>query len=169
MVCPKRTRIFPLRICDSIAFADYNPSIFASGDTRALIRFFEPWNNARCFGLMAFACFIVVREGAIKRVLPWSKFCRYVMVTMSWIGVIKTAVALGPLFVPGTRAIWDQIMSGGLFANPEDGRYDTRFPRVVWRRSRYRRFSAAAFFFFRDFFDLSRGKRIKCNEERQTG
>ena len=168
MVCPKRSRIFPLCICDSIAFADGNPPIFASGDTRALIRFFKPRNNARCFGLVAFARLIVVRERAIKRILSRGKFYRDIVAAMSRIGVIKTAVALGPLLVPRTRPIWHQIMSGGLFANPKDGRYDTCFPRVARGRSRDGRFSNAAFFFFCELFDLSRGKRIKCNEERQT-
>ena len=165
MVCPKRPGVFPLCICDSIAFADRNPPIFASGSSWASICFFKPRNNARCFRVVASVRFIVVRERAIKRVLPGSKFYWDIVGPMSRIWVIKPAVALCPLFVPGTGPIRDKVVSGGLFANPKNSRHDTCFPREVRGRSRDGRFSSEFFFFFCDLCDLSREGRIKCNEE----
>src|SRR6266513_4022718 len=101
-VCSKWSCVFPLRISNSIAFADRNPSIFASGNSWALIRFFKPRNNARRFRSVASTCFIVIGECAVKRVLPRCKSFWDIIAPMGGIWVIKTAVVFCPLLVPGT-------------------------------------------------------------------
>src|SRR5207244_11246647 len=92
MVCSEWSGVFPLRINDTIAFADRNPSIFASGNSWALIRFFKPRNNARRFRSVASMCFIVIGECAVKRVLPRCKSYRDIITPMGRSGVGKTAV-----------------------------------------------------------------------------
>ena len=68
-----------------------------------------------------------------KRFLPWCKFYRDIITSIGRVRVIKTAVAFGPLFVPRTGAIWDEIMSARLFADPKDCCYNACFPRVPLR------------------------------------
>ena len=128
--------VFPLRISNSIAFADRDPSIFTSGNSRTLICLLEPRNNARRFRPVACTSFVVVGECAVKRVLPRCKFYRDIITPMGRIWVIKTAVVFCPSFVPGTCAIRDKIISTGLFADPKDCCYNTCFPRIPPRGPR---------------------------------
>ena len=111
MVRSKWPCVFSLRISNSIAFTDCDPSVFASGNSGTLVRLLKPWNNARRFRPVASMCFVIVRERAVKRVLSWCKSYRDIITSMGRVRVIKTAVAFGPLFVPGACVIWDQIMS----------------------------------------------------------
>ena len=60
MVRSEWSCVFPLGISDSIAFADCYPSIFASGNSRTLIRFLKPRNNTRRFSPVARMCFVIV-------------------------------------------------------------------------------------------------------------
>src|SRR6266446_2266837 len=168
MVGSEWSCVFPLRISDSIAFADSDPSVFASGDSRALVRLFEPRDNARGFRPVASVCFIVVGKCAVKRVLPRCKIYRDIIAPVGRIWVIKTAVVCCPLFVPGTCAIRDEIMSARSFADPKDCCYDTCFPRILPRRPRGGRFSDEGFLFFSYRFDLSRKGRINCDKEGET-
>jgi hypothetical protein len=117
---------------------------------------------------VASMCFVIIRECAVKRVLSWRKLYRDIITPTARIWVIKTAVAFGPLFVPRTGAIWDEIMSAWLFADPKDCRYDTCFPRIGPRTLRGGRFSDDGLVFFSDRFDLSGKGRIKCDEESET-
>ena len=135
MVRSEWSCVFPLRISNSIAFADRDPSIFARGNSRTLVRLFEPRNNARRFRPVACMCFVVVGECAVKWVLLRCKFYRDIITPMGRIWVIKTAVAFCPLFVPGTCAIRDEIISTWLFADPKDRCHDVCFP---WIRLRGR-------------------------------
>ncbi len=134
MVRSKWSCVFPLRISNSIAFADCDPSIFARGNSRSLVRLFEPRNNARSFRPMACMRFVVVGECAVKWVLPRCKFYRDIITPMGRIWVIKTAVVFRPSFVPGICAIRDEIISARLFADPKDCCNDTCFPWIPLRR-----------------------------------
>jgi hypothetical protein len=163
MVRSEWSRVFPLRISDSIAFADGDPSIFTSGKSRALVGLFKPRNNARRFWPVARMCFVVVGECAIKWILPRCKFYRNIITPMGRIRVIETTVAFCPLLVPSTCAIRDQIMATWLFADPKDCCYDACFSRIPPRRSRGGRFSGEGFVFFSDRFDLSSSSRINCD------
>ena len=129
MVRSEGSCVFPLRISNSIAFADRDPSILASGNSRTLVRLLKPRNNTRRFRPMTSMCFVVVRECAVKWVLLRCKFYRDVITSMGGIWIVKTTVVFGPLFVPGTCAIRDEIISTWLFADPKDGCYDICFPR----------------------------------------
>ncbi len=166
MVRSEWSGVFPLRISDSIAFADRDPSILASGNSRALVCLFKPRNNARRFRLMAGTRFVVVGECAVKRVLPRCKFYRDIITAMGRIWVIKTAVAFCPLFVPGTCTIRSEIISTWLFADPKDCCYDTCFPRSLPRRPRGGQFFAEGLVF--DRFGLSGKTSINCDENCKT-
>ncbi len=168
MVRSEWSCVFPLRISDSIAFADRDPSIFASGNSRALVRLFEPRNNARRLRPVACMCFVVVGACAVKWVLPRCKFYRDIITPMGRIWVIKTAVVFCPSFVPGTCTIRDEIISTWPFADPKDCCYNTCFPRMPSRRPTGGRFSDQGLVFFSDRFDLSSKRRIICDEECET-
>ena len=100
MIGAERSRVFPLRIDRSIAFADRDPSIFASRNSRALIRFLEPWNNVRGFRSMPGVCLVAVRKRAVKWILPGREFYRGVIAPVAGIGVVKTAVVFSSNFCP---------------------------------------------------------------------
>src|SRR4029077_10389999 len=67
MISAKWSGVFPLRIRGSIALTDRDPSVFASRYGRSLVPFFEPRNNTRRFGPMAFPRFIILGGWAIER------------------------------------------------------------------------------------------------------
>jgi hypothetical protein len=117
---------------------------------------------------MTSMCFVVVGQCAVKWVLPRRKFHRDIITPAGRIRVIKTAVAFCPLFVPGTCAIRDEIMSAWLFADPKDRCYDTYFPWIPPRRSGGGRFSGERLVLFSGRFDLTAKGWIKCDEERET-
>jgi hypothetical protein len=82
---------------------------------------------------------------------------------MGGIWVVETTVVFGPLFVPGTCAIWDEIISAWLFADPKDSCYDICFPWKRPRRPRGRRFSDAGLVLFGARFNLGSKSRIYCD------
>src|SRR5437868_7246518 len=92
--------IFPLGIDRPIAFANGDPSIFASGNAGTLVRFSKPGNNAWCLGSMACARLIVVRQRAVEWVLSRCEFRRNVIASMRGIRIVKAAIVFCPLFVP---------------------------------------------------------------------
>src|SRR5205807_472651 len=102
--------IFPLRIHSSIAFVDRDPPSFARRNSRSLIRFLKPRDNPRRFGAMAVPGFVVVRQRAVKRILPRREFCRNVVAPTRRIRIVKSAVTLRPIFVPRARAIRHRIV-----------------------------------------------------------
>src|SRR5436190_5197884 len=105
MIGAEWSGVFPLRVNCSIALVDCDPSIFASRNSGALVCLLKPRHDARRFWAMASRCLVAVRKRAIKRILPGRKFCGNVIAPACGIGVVKTPVAFGPIFVPGTRAI----------------------------------------------------------------
>ena len=135
MVRSEWSCVFPLRISDSIALADRDPSIFASGNSRTLIRLLKPRNNSSRFRSVAGTCFVIIGKCAVKWVLLRYEFYRDIITPTGRIWVVKTTVVFGPLFVPGTCAIRDEIISTWLFADPKEGCYDICFPRILLRRS----------------------------------
>ena len=168
MVRSEWSCVFPLRISNSIAFADRDPSIFASGNGRALVCLFEPRNNARRFRPVACMCFVVIGQCAVKWVLPRCKLHRDIITPMGRVWVIKTTIVFCPSFVLKSSFILYQIISARSFADPKDCCYDTCFPRIPLRRPTGRRFFDEGLAFFSDRFDLSSKGRIICDEERQT-
>src|SRR4029077_2440951 len=152
MISAERSGVFPLRIGNSITFADCDPSIFARGKSRALVRLSEPRNNARRFRPVACMCFVVVGECAVKWVLTRCKFHRDIITPMGRIWVIKTAVVSCPAFVPGTCAIRDEIISTWLFADPKDCCNDACFPWIPPHRPRGGQFSDEGLAFFSERF-----------------
>src|SRR6266705_2883942 len=118
MVGAKRSGIFPLRISDAIAFADCNPTIFASGHTWPLIGVLKPGNNARRFRPMAFPGFVIVRERAVERVLPRGETYRNVVAATGSIRLVGAAIILCPILVPRTCAIGHWIVAARFLTNP---------------------------------------------------
>ena len=168
MVRSEWSCVFPLCVSDSIAFADCDPSVLTSGNSRALISVFKPGNHARRFRPVPGVCFVVVRKCTVKWVLPRRKFYRNATTPMSRIRVVKTSVAFCPLFVPRACVIRDEIVSTWRFADPEESCYNICFPWVRRCNPRGGRFSDKRLVFFRDRLALRRKGRIKCDEERET-
>src|SRR5262249_237193 len=168
MVCPEGSRVFPLCIRDSIAFADRDPAIFAGGKSWALVRLLKPRDNTRRLRAVASMCFVVVRERAIKWVLSRCKFYRDIIAPFARIRIIEAAVVFCPLFVHRTCAFWEQIVPAWLFADPKDSGYDISFPRILARRPRGRSFSDERFVFVSGCFDLSSKGWIKCGKQGET-
>src|SRR5438045_4955558 len=92
--------LFPLRINRSIPLANRDPSILAGGNARALVRFLEPWNDAGRLPPVTNGCLVVVREGAVKRVLSRCELHRNVIAAMRRIWIVKSAVTSAPVFIP---------------------------------------------------------------------
>ena len=111
MVRSEWSCVFPLRISDSVAFTDRDPSVLASRNSRTLVRLLKPRNNARRLRPVASTCFVVVGKCAVKWVLLWYEFYRDIITPMGGIWIVKTTVVFGPLFVPGTCAIRGEIIS----------------------------------------------------------
>src|SRR5262249_43769137 len=168
MICSERSCVFPLRISDSIAFADCNPSIFASGNGRTLVRPLKPWNNTRRFGPVAGMCFVIVGKCTVKWILPRCEFHRQTTAPIGRVRIIKTAIAFCPLFVPCTCAIRDEIIATRLLADPKECSYDICFPPVPPSTPRGGRFRNDRLVFFNDSFDLSGKRRMKRDEESET-
>ena len=136
MIGSEGSCVFPLRISDSIAFTDRDPSVLASRNSRTLVRLLKPRNNARRLRPVASTCFIVVGKCAVKWVLLWYEFYRDIITPMDGIWIVKTTVVFGPLFVPGTCAIRGEIIPTWQFPDPKNGCYDICFPRKRSRRPR---------------------------------
>src|SRR5262249_17442736 len=96
----ERSCVFPLRVCDAVAFTDGDPVVFTGGNRRALICFAEPGNNSRRFGPMTLPPFVVVRERAIKRIEFWREVYGDIIAATSRIRLVHAAVVFGPLIVP---------------------------------------------------------------------
>ena len=80
MIGAERTAIFPLRITNPIAATDRYPAIFANRMPLLHEGLAKPWDNNRRFGLELPMRDIVIRQGAIKRVLPRDEVYRDVVV-----------------------------------------------------------------------------------------
>src|SRR5438552_19177776 len=134
MIGAEWSGVFPLRVDDAIAFTDCNPTIFAGGHSWALIGVLKPGNNARCLGTMAFLCFVIVRERAVERVLPWRETYRNVVAAMGRIRLVDAAIILCPVLVPRAGTIGYRIIAARFLTDPENGRYDIAFPRITLSR-----------------------------------
>src|SRR5205814_6315585 len=86
MVGPERPAIFPLRVASLVAFADRDPSVFANGTARLRVNLFEPRNHQRGLRLELAMGHVVVRERAVKRVLPRNERDRDVVPSRARIG-----------------------------------------------------------------------------------
>ena len=168
MVRSKWSRVFPLRISDSIAFADCDPAILASRNTRTAVRLLKPWNNTRRFSPVAGVCFVIVGECTVKWILPRCEFYWQTTAPIGRIWIIKTAIALGPLLVPRACMIWDEIISVWRFTDPKECRYNICFPRVPPYTPRGGRSCNDRFVLFNDRFDFNGKRRIKCDEESEA-
>jgi len=166
MISSERSRILPLRISSLITFADRDPSTLASGYSRSLVRFVEPRHNARRFRPVAGVRFVVVGQGAVKRVLPRSKPYRQIISSMRGVRIVKPPVIFRPFFVPRTLAIRREIVSTRLFADPKNCCHDACLPRVALGKPGYRWFSGARFLFQR--FGLSSEASVESNKECET-
>jgi hypothetical protein len=107
-------------------------------------------------------CFVIVGECTVKWILLRRKFYRDIITSTGRVRIIETAVVSGPLFIPRTCVIRDEIMSAWLFADPKDGGYNICFPWIRPRTPRVRRFAFGGFIFVGDRLDLSEG-RIKSD------
>src|SRR5437868_14529372 len=92
MISAKRSAIFPLSITDPVPFADCNPPIFTDGFARLGISLFKPGDDQRCLWFELAMSHIVVREGAVKGILPRHEGDRNIVAAGGRIGIIKTAI-----------------------------------------------------------------------------
>jgi hypothetical protein len=89
---------------------------------------------------MAGRCLVAVRKRAVERILLGREFYGNVIASARGIGVVKTTVVSGPIFVPGTRPIRDRIISARSLADPKDSCHDLFFPWITLSRLRRRMF-----------------------------
>src|SRR4051794_33166979 len=101
MVGPERATIFPLAVGCFVALANGDPAALADRTTRLCIGLFKPRNNERGFRLELAMGHVVVRKGAVKRVLPRHKRDRDVVLSRAGVWRIETTVVRGPVCVPG--------------------------------------------------------------------
>jgi hypothetical protein len=64
----ERADVLPLRICDTVAFSDSDPAVFANALTIANKRLLEPGNDRDSLGLCVMVVDIVVRKRDVERV-----------------------------------------------------------------------------------------------------
>jgi hypothetical protein len=69
-----------LRVADPVAATDCYPAVFANRMPLLHECLSKPWDNNRRFGLKLSVRDIVIREGAVKRVLPRDEVYRDVVV-----------------------------------------------------------------------------------------
>src|SRR5437773_12317806 len=81
MIGPERSAIFPLRVTNAIASADGDPAIFADRMSLLHKRLAEPRHNERRFWLELPVRHIVIRQRAVKRVLPRHEIDRNIIVS----------------------------------------------------------------------------------------
>src|SRR5437763_1345156 len=101
MVGAKRPAIFPLRIGGLVAFANRNPTVFANGTAGLGVSLLEPRDDQGRLGFKLPVGHVIVREGAIKGVLPRNERNRDVILPRTGIGRVEATVVRGPVRVPG--------------------------------------------------------------------
>src|SRR3954468_6440065 len=77
---------------------------------------------------MAIGALVVVRQGAVKRVLPGCEFCRKIITSMGRIRIVVAAVALRPILVPRAGFVRHRVILARFFTDPKDRRYDLALP-----------------------------------------
>src|SRR2546423_96704 len=100
MIGAEWSGVLPLRIRGSIAFADRDPSVFASRGGGPLVLFLNPQKKARRFRPMAFPRFIIVGKREINRFEPGGNFWGNVFAATGRIGIAPPAIIFGPFLVP---------------------------------------------------------------------
>src|SRR5437764_3500991 len=110
MIGAKRTGVFPLCVSNAIAFADRDPATLTCANPGTLIGLIKPWNNLGRLWPMPGRGLVVVRQRTIESILPRGELRRNITNTVTAIRIVESAVAVAPIFVPRTRAIWDGIV-----------------------------------------------------------
>jgi hypothetical protein len=77
---------------------------------------------------MAFARFVIVRQRAVKRILPGREIHRDVIMAPRRPRIVVAAVVFRPGGVPAAGMVRHGIIRGRIFANPEHCGDDFRFP-----------------------------------------
>src|SRR5207302_3787171 len=108
------------------------------GFTRLRVSLFKPRNDQRCLWFELPMGHIVVREGAVKRILSRHERDRNIVSARGRIGIIKTSIIGSPISVPGALVIWYRIVPASLFTNPKNRRHDIGFPQITSRCTRAR-------------------------------
>src|ERR1041385_243928 len=129
MISAKRSSIFPLRVRDAVAFANRDPAAFASRNSRALISFVKPRNNARRFRAVPLFRFVVIWKRAVKGIESRREFNGNVIAAMRRVRIVHAAIVFCPVLVPRACAIWHRIVSRRFLADPKDCSYDVFLPR----------------------------------------
>src|SRR4029434_8544062 len=124
----KGTGVLPLGVNCSVPFANRHPAAFADGNARSSIRLLTPTHLLGCLCSLTFARFVVVRQRAVKRILPGCEFHREVILAPRRPRIVVAAVVFRPGCVPAAGVVRDGIIRGRIFANPEHCGDDFRFP-----------------------------------------
>src|SRR6476659_8498508 len=128
MVGAEWPAIFPLRIGGLVPLADRDPAVFADRAAGLRVSLLKPRNDQGGLGLELTVRHVVVRERAIKWVLPRNERGRDVVLPRTGIRRVEAAVVRGPIGVPRTFHVRDRIVAASSFTDPENGRDDVRFP-----------------------------------------
>src|SRR5260370_33090376 len=97
MISVKGSAIFPLGVANAIAFADRQPVVFANRAARFGIGSSKPRNHQRRFRLELLVRDVVVREGAIERILPRGELSRNIVLTRLLVRIVYCAIVLHPI------------------------------------------------------------------------
>lgn len=94
--------VFPLRVTDSFAVNDLNPTSFTGCFSWPFIgAAIPPWDHtAGCGMVICVVEAIIVGEGDIKWVEPWDKRLGTILDTSRFVWVVESAVVLLPLRIP---------------------------------------------------------------------
>ena len=127
-----------MSITDAVAFADCNPPILADGLPGFGVTLFKPRNNQWRLGFELAVGHIVVREGAVKWILPRHEPGGDIVAPRGRIRIIKATIIRSPIGIPGTFVIRHRIVSASLFADPKYRGHDIAFPGITGCRARTR-------------------------------
>ena len=130
MVCSKRPTILPLRVAETIAFTDGDPTVAADGLPRPGVGLLKPRDHQWRFWLELAMRHIIIRQRDVERILPRDERDWDVIPARARLRVIRAAVIRCPIEIPATLVIRNRIVSAGLFPHPEDCSDDIHFPRI---------------------------------------
>src|SRR5215813_5421975 len=100
MVCPKRTAVFPLRVANAVPFTNGNPTMAADRLPWPDGGLLKPWDHKRRFRLELAVRDIVIRQRAVKRILPRDEGYWNVIPARVRLRAVRPAVTRCPIKIP---------------------------------------------------------------------
>src|SRR5262249_44595295 len=127
-ISAKGPAIFPLRVANSIPFANGNPTMAADGLPRPGIGLLKPRNHQGCFWLELAVCDVVIRQRKVERILSRDKRDWNVIPARTRVRGVRASVVRRPVQIPRTLVVRYRIVSAGLLPHPKHGGDNIHFP-----------------------------------------